>query len=96
MAKGKTKTKTKAGQVKGKTKDKVKAGQARTTAGTPAGASAVPCALCRRPVRHEPGPGKAAAALTDHYNGKHHGDERLTALADGTGKVQRAASPAYL
>lgn len=85
----KSKTKDKAVQAKGKTKTRDMAGrdgspgQGGTTASMSAAVSAVPCALCRRPVRHEPGPGKAAAALTGHYNDKHQGDERLKDLADG-------------
>jgi hypothetical protein len=80
----------------GKAKDEAKTGKAGTTAGSPAVLPAVPCALCRRPVHHEPGPGKAAKALTRHYNDEHLGDERLKDLADGTREVQHAVWPAYL
>lgn len=37
----------------------------------------VTCALCEHPLPHEPGPGQAQAALTDHYNREH-----LTGVAE--------------
>lgn len=31
----------------------------------------VTCAVCEHPLPYEPGPGKAQAVLTDHYNREH-------------------------
>jgi hypothetical protein len=93
----KRKDKEPARRASGKADDASPPGEVSTTAGRPVGLQVVPCALCRRAVRYEPGPGNAARALTDHYNEQHQGDARLNDLANGTGKVvRRAASPAYL